>query len=90
MYLCVYEQVFHLTLVEFEDVKNTFSPKEPTIPMESTDERAEEVKNDHPRFTEGEPKREQRNIFVSGHTEKEQQLQGWEGRCPEAHPKCFI
>lgn len=69
-YLCVYEQIFHLALVEFEDVKTTLNPKDPTSPTESTDERAEEVKNCHPHFTDGELKHEQLNIFVSGCTEK--------------------
>jgi len=64
VYLCVYGQIFHLTLVEFEDVKNTLSPKEHTIPTENADERAE-VKNYHPHFTEEEVKHEQLDIFVS-------------------------
>lgn len=88
VYLSVYEQIFHFALVEFEDVKNTLGPKDPTIPTENTDKRAEVVKNDHPHFTEGELKHEQLNIFFSGCTEKGQQMQGCEGRSPESHPKC--
>lgn len=62
------------SLMEFKDVKNTLSPKEPTIPTESTDERAREIKKYHPCFTEGELKHEQFHIFVSGCTGKKQQM----------------
>lgn len=87
MCICVYEQIFHLVLVEFENVKNTFFPNKHTVLAESRKERTEEVKVFHLPFSCF-TKHEKLKCIVSGCTGK--QMQGCEDRSPEAHLKCVV